>query len=78
MVVNVLAAIRWEHLILWLPAAVVGAGLVGAVFILLGRAFAATVRESGHPRLIVGGLVALAGVIVVLTYLGVSLPREGG
>jgi hypothetical protein len=78
MVVNVLAAIRWEHLILWLPAAVVGAGLVGAVFILLGRAFAATVRESGHPRLIVGGLVALAGVIVVLTYLGVNLPREGG
>jgi hypothetical protein len=78
MVVNVLAAPRWEHLVLWLPAVIVGAGLVGAVFILLGRAFAATVRESGHPRLIVGGLVALAGVIAVLTYLGVSLPREGG
>ena len=45
-------------------AAIVGAGLVGGVFILLGRAFAATVRESGHPRLIIGGLVALAGVIV--------------
>jgi hypothetical protein len=77
MVVNVLAAIRWEHLVLWLPAAIVGAGLVGAVFILLGRAFAASVRESGHPRLIVGGLVALAGLIVLLTYLGVSLPKEG-
>ena len=77
MVVNVLAAIRWEHLILWLPAAVVGAGLVGAVFILLGRAFAVTVRESGHPRLIIGGVVALAGVIVLLTYLGVNLPKEG-
>ena len=75
---NVLAAIRWEHLILWLPAVVVGAGLVAGVFILLGRAFAATVRESGHPRLIIGGLVALAGVIVLLTYLGVNLPREGG
>jgi hypothetical protein len=77
MVVNVLAATRWEHLVLWLPAAIVGAGLVGAVFILLGRAFADSVRESGHPRLIVGGLVALAGVIVLLTYLGVSLPKEG-
>jgi len=77
MVVNVLAATRWEHLVLWLPAAIVGAGLVGAVFILLGRAFAASVRESGHPRLIIGGLVALAGVIVLLTYLGVSLPKEG-
>jgi hypothetical protein len=77
MVVNVLAAIRWEHLVLWLPAAIVGAGLVGAVFILLGRAFAASVRESGHPRLIIGGLVALVALIVLLTYLGVSLPREG-
>ncbi|HEX4680292.1 MAG TPA: hypothetical protein VH210_13925 [Gaiellaceae bacterium] len=74
---NVLAATRWEHLVLWLPAFVVGAGLVGAVFILLGRAFAVTVRESGHPRLIIGGLVALAGVIVLLTYLGVNLPKEG-
>jgi hypothetical protein len=76
MVVNVLAATRWEHLIIWLPAVIVGAGLVAGVFILLGRAFAATVRESGHPRLILGGLVALAGVIVLLTYLGVELPRE--
>ena len=77
MVVNVLAATQWEHLVLWLPAFVVGAGLVGAVFILLGRAFAASVRESGHPRLIVGGLVALACLIVLLTFLGVTLPKEG-
>jgi hypothetical protein len=77
MVMNVLATARWERLVLWLPAVIVGAGLVGAVFILLGRAFAATVRESGHPRLIIGGLVALAGVIVLLTYLGVNLPKEG-
>jgi hypothetical protein len=76
MVVNVLAATHWEHLIIWLPALVVGTGLVAGVFILLGRAFAATVRESGHPRLILGGLVALVGVIVLLTYLGVELPRE--
>ncbi|HEY8722877.1 MAG TPA: hypothetical protein VIL92_03325 [Gaiellaceae bacterium] len=74
---NVLAATSWEHLVLWLPAVIVGAGLVGAVFILLGRAFAASVRESGHPRLIIGGLVALCGLIVLLTYLGVSLPKEG-
>jgi hypothetical protein len=78
MVVNVLAATSWERLVVLVPAMIVGVGLVAGVFILLGRAFAATVRESGHPRLIIGGLVALAGVIVVLTYLGVSLPREGG
>jgi hypothetical protein len=77
MVVNVLAATRWERLVILVPAFIVGAGLVGGVFILLGRAFAASVRESGHPRLIVGGLVALAALIAVLTYLGVSLPKEG-
>ena len=60
-----------------LPALVVGAGLVGGVLILLGRAFAVTVRESGHPRLIYLGLLGLAAAIVVLTYLGVELPREG-
>ena len=59
-----------------LPALVIGAGLVAGVLILLGRAFAVTVRESGHPRLIVAGFLGLAGAIVVLTYLGVELPRE--
>ncbi|MFL5954011.1 MAG: hypothetical protein ACJ76I_07870 [Gaiellaceae bacterium] len=73
---NVLAATSWEHLVIWLPAAIVGAGLVAGVFILLGRAFAATVRESGHPRLILGGLAALVCAVVLLTYLGVELPRE--
>ena len=58
------------------PAIVVGVGLVVGVLILLGRAFAQSVRESGHKGLIVAGLVALAGVVVLLTYLGVSLPRE--
>jgi hypothetical protein len=77
MVVNVLAATSWERLVILVPAFIVGGGLVAGVFILLGRAFAATVRESGHPRLIIGGLVALACLIVLLTFLGVSLPKEG-
>jgi hypothetical protein len=77
MVVDVIiAASRVERLVIWLPALVVGIGLVGAVLILLGRAFAATVRESGHPRVIIGGLVALLGAVFVLTWLGVQLPRE--
>jgi preprotein translocase subunit Sec61beta len=70
------SASRWERLIVLLPALVVGVGILLAVLILLGRAFAQTIRESGHPRLVVGGLAALAALIVVLTYLGVELPRE--
>jgi hypothetical protein len=78
MVMNLLAAAsRTERLVILLPVFVIGAGLVGAVMILLGRAFATSVRESGHPRIVVGGLVALGVVIVILTWLGVTLPREG-
>ena len=77
MVVNLLVATSWQRLVILLPALIVGVGLVGAVLILLGRAFATTVRESGHPRIVIGGLVGLAAVIVLLTWLGVSLPREG-
>jgi hypothetical protein len=72
----VLAAAGWERVLLLAPAIVIGVGLIAGVLILLGRAFAETVRESGHPRLVIAGLVALAGVVALLTYLGVSLPRE--
>jgi hypothetical protein len=75
--VRLLAASDVERWIVLLPALVVGAGLIAGVLILLGRAFVVTVRESGHPRLIYLGLVGLAAAIVILTYLGVELPREG-
>jgi hypothetical protein len=76
MVVRLLAASNVERLVVLLPALIVGAGLVLGVLILLGRAFAVSVRESGHPRLIAAGLAGLVGVVVLLTYLGVELPRE--
>jgi hypothetical protein len=71
------SAPHWQRLITLAPVFVIGAGLVPAVLILLGRAFAASVRESGHQRLIFLGVVALVGVVVLLTYLGVELPKEG-
>jgi hypothetical protein len=74
--VGLLAATNVERWIVLLPALVVGAGLVLGVLILLGRAFAHTVRESGHPRLVIAGLAGIVGAILVLTYLGVQLPRE--
>ena len=71
------SAPHWQRLITLAPVFVIGVGLVLAVLILLGRAFAASVRESGHQRLILLGAVALVGVVVLLTYLGVELPKEG-
>ena len=77
MVVNALpVASGLSRYVVLLPALLVGFGLIGGILILLGRAFAETVRESSHPRLIIGGLVALTGAIALLTYLGVSLPKE--
>jgi hypothetical protein len=77
MVVNPLAAAStWERVVILAPALVLGGGLVLGVMILLGRAFVATVRESGHPRVLWGGVVVIVGLVVLLTYLGVELPRE--
>ena len=77
MVVNLLAdASTWQRALILAPALVLGGGLVLGVMILLGRAFAATVRESGHPRWFWGGVVLVFGLVVLLTWLGVELPRE--
>ena len=72
----VASAPLWQRLIVLLPAFLIGAGIVLGALILLGRALANTVRESGHQRLIFASFVALIGVVAVLTYLGVELPRE--
>ncbi len=72
----VASAPHWQRLVVLAPVIVIGAGIVVGVLILLGRAFASNVRESGHKRLIVGGLIVMGCFVVVLTYLGVSLPRE--
>jgi hypothetical protein len=70
------SSLQWEKFVLLAPAIVVGVGLVCAVAILLGRAFVQSIRDSGHPRWIYASFVGLVGVVVLLTYLGVELPRE--
>jgi hypothetical protein len=67
---------EWQRLFVLAPVFVVGAGLIAAVLILLARAFADSVRDSEHKRLILVGAIVLVGVVMILTYLGVSLPKE--
>jgi hypothetical protein len=74
--VEPLAAIDWVRLSVWLPALVIGTGLVAGTLILLGRAFMVTVREAGHPRLLWGSVALIVGAVVLLTWLGVQLPKE--
>jgi hypothetical protein len=67
---------RWEQLLTLAPVYVVGIGIVAAVLILLGRAFADSIRDLKHKRLLWLGAAALVGAVVLLTYLGVNLPKE--
>jgi hypothetical protein len=67
---------RWERLATLAPVFVVGIGLVAAVLILLVRAFADSIRDVKHKRFIWIGAGALLGAVVLLTYLGVNLPKE--
>lgn len=71
-----LAASHLERIVILAPAIVIGGGLVAGVLILLGRAFADSIREFGHPRLLIASAIGLVAAVVVLTWLGVSLPRE--
>ena len=72
----VASAPHWQRLLVLVPVFVIGAGLILGCLILLGRAGAQTIRESKHPRWFYFGAVGLVGVVAVLTYLGVKLPRE--
>jgi hypothetical protein len=71
-----LAESRWERLALLAPVFVIGIGLVAAVLILLGRAFADSIRDVKHKNVLWIGAVAMVLAVVVLTYLGVELPKE--
>jgi hypothetical protein len=71
-----LAAAKWERLVTLAPVFVIGAGLVGAVLILLGRAFADSIRDVKHKRWLGIGAGGVVVLVVVLTYFGVNLPKE--
>jgi hypothetical protein len=59
------------------PVIVVGAAAIVGLLILWGRVALEQLRESKRPRLILGLWLAGIGLLVLLTVLGVKLPREG-
>jgi cytochrome bd-type quinol oxidase subunit 2 len=58
------------------PVVVVIAATIAGLAVFWFRAAAESFREAKRPRLIVGGALALVAVGVLLTLLGVELPRE--
>ena len=65
-----------ERAILLAPVLVVGVAAVAGLFVFWGRVGWQSLRESRRPKLIVALAVGFVALIVLLTVLGVELPRE--
>ena len=59
------------------PVIVVGFAAVAGLLILWGKVALQAIRDSRRPRLVVGLWLAGIALLVLLTLLGVELPREG-
>jgi hypothetical protein len=64
------------HVVLLAPVVVLVAAAIAGLGVFWARAAADSIRGSNHPRLILGAIAAVLVVGVVLTVLGVELPRE--
>jgi hypothetical protein len=58
------------------PILVIAVGAAAGVAVVMGKALTESVRSFGHPRLLIGLAVGLVGVVVVLSLLGIQLPKE--
>jgi hypothetical protein len=65
-----------SHVTLLAPVVVLVAAAVAGLAVFWYRAAADSLRQAKHPRLILGGAAALVLLGIVLTVLGVELPRE--
>jgi hypothetical protein len=69
-------ATDWTRFLYLAPVFVIGIGLIAAVLILLGRAFADSIRDVKHKNVLWIVPLAMVVAVVVLTYLGIQLPKE--
>ena len=58
------------------PVLVIGLAAVAGLVVFWGRVLSDHVRRSGHARLLVSLGIAFIALVVVLSLLGVELPRE--
>ena len=67
-----------ERAVYLAPVIVVGVAALVGLLILWGKVAAQSLRESKRPRLVLALWVAGIALLVLLSVLGVELPREGG
>jgi hypothetical protein len=60
------------------PVIVVGGAAAIGLVLLWGKIALNSLRESRHPRRVLAYWVLGLGLLVLLTFLGVKLPSEGG
>jgi hypothetical protein len=60
------------------PVIVVATAALAGLVILWGKVAVQSLRESRRPRLVLGLWVGGIALLVLLSVLGVELPREGG
>ena len=60
------------------PVIVVGFAAVAGLLILWGKVAVQQLRETRRPRLVLALWVVGLALLVLLSFLGVKLPREGG
>jgi len=66
-----------ERAVYLAPVIVIGFAAVAGLLILWGKVAWQQLRESRRPRLVLALWVGGIGLLFLLTYLGVKLPREG-
>ena len=66
-----------ERAVFLAPVIVLGFAAVAGLVILWGKVAAQSLRQSRRPKLVLGLWIAAIGLIVLLSFLGVELPREG-
>ena len=67
-----------EKAIVLAPVIVVAVAAVAALVLLWAKVAWQQLRESRRPRLVIGLWLLGIGLLVLLTFLGVQLPRESG
>ena len=68
----------FEKAVTLAPVIVIGAAALVGLVLLWGKVALAQLRESRNPRRVLAYWLIGLALLVVLTALGVKLPREGG